>query len=236
LFFFIDPLNLLIDASSFASATAELQLESTMTTLPTLLNIHASLAGQNAASSVLADRFAANWLEKNPQSRVVNRDLAADPVPHLTAERFQSFLTPADARTAEQHSIAAYSDALIEEIQAADVIVFAIPMYNFSVPSTVRAYFDHIARAGVTFRYTATGPEGLIKGKKVYVFITRGGVYPAAADTQTPYLRQFLGFLGMTDVEFIHAEGMGLGAESREKSLASAHDSIAKLVPTALAA
>jgi len=204
--------------------------------MTTLLNIHASLAGDTASSSRLADKFAANWLEKNPQGRVVTRDLAADPVPHLTAERFQSFLTPADARTPQQQSVAAYSDALIDEVRNADVVVFAIPMYNFSVPSTVRAYFDHIARAGVTFKYTATGPEGLLKGKKAYVFITRGGVYPAAADTQTPYLRQFLGFLGMTDVEFIHAEGMGLGEESREKSLASAHDSIEKLVPTALAA
>jgi len=204
--------------------------------MTTLLNIHASLAGDNAASSQLADRFAANWLEKNPQGRVVTRDLAKDPVPHLTSERFAAFMTPAEARTAEQHAVAAYSDALIEELQAADVIVFAIPMYNFSVPSTVRTYFDHVARAGVTFRYGSTGPEGLIKGKKVYVFITRGNVYSAAADTQTPYLRQFLGFLGMTDVEFIHAEGMSLGAESRERSLASAHHSIAKLVPTAQAA
>jgi len=201
--------------------------------MTTLLNIHASLAGQTAASSTLADRFAADWLEQHPQGRVITRDLAADPVPHLTAERFQSFLTPAEARTAEQQAVAAYSDTLIGELQAADVIVFAIPMYNFSVPSTVRAYFDHIARAGVTFSYSAAGPEGLLKGKKVYVFITRGGVYPEAADTQTPYLRQFLGFLGMTDVEFIHAEGMALGVESRAKSLASAHVSIAKLVPLA---
>ena len=123
-----------------------------------------------------------------------------------------------------------YSDALIEELRSADTIVFAVPMYNFSVPSTLRAYFDHIARAGVTFRYTATGPEGLIKGKKAYVFITRGGIMSADADTQTPYLKQFLGFIGITDVEFFHAEGLAYGDEVREKSLGSARQAIANLL------
>lgn len=207
-----------------------------MNTTQTLLNIHASFSGETAASSRLADRFAADWLAQNPTGRIASRDLAAQPVPHLTAERFQAFLAPAEARDADQRSVVEYSDTLIDELRQADVIVFAIPMYNFSVPSTVRAYFDHIARVGVTFSYTATGPEGLLKGKKAYVFITRGGVYPASADTQTPYLRQFLGFIGITDVEFIYAEGMGMGEETREKSLASAHASIAKLVPTAIAA
>jgi FMN-dependent NADH-azoreductase len=111
--------------------------------------------------------------------------------------------------------------------------VFAVPMYNFSVPSTLRAYFDHIARAGVTFRYSANGPEGLLKGKKAYVFITRGGFYADAADTQTPYLKQFLGFIGITDVSFVYAEGLGLGEESREKSLAQAHNAIGELLPRA---
>jgi FMN-dependent NADH-azoreductase len=204
--------------------------------MKTLLNIHASLAGDTAASSQLADRFAADWLEKHPGDRIVTRDLAAQPVPHLTAERFQAFLTAPEARSVEQAEVAAYSDALIDELKNADVIVFAIPMYNFSVPSTVRAYFDHIARAGVTFRYTANGVEGLIKGKKTYVFITRGGFYPEGADTQTPYLRQFLGFLGLDDLEFVHAEGLAISAESREQSLSSARHTIAKLVPAALAA
>lgn len=202
----------------------------------TLLKITASLAGAKGQSSQLADRFADNWLAKNPQGRVVTRDLSAQAIPHLTAERFQALLANPESRTAEQQAVAAYSDALIEELKSADVIVFAVPMYNFSVPSTLRAYFDHIARAGVTFRYTATGPQGLIQGKRTYVFITRGGHYADAADTQTPYLRQFLGFIGLSDVQFVYAEGLGISDESREKSLTAAHHTIAKLVPAALAA
>lgn len=204
--------------------------------MPTLLKITASLAGGQGQSSQLADRFTKNWLAKNPDGRVVTRDLSAQPVPHLTAERFQALLAQPESRTAEQQAVAEYSDALIEELKSADVIVFAVPMYNFSVPSTLRAYFDHIARVGVTFRYTAQGPQGLIEGKQTYVFVTRGGYYADAADTQTPYLRQFLGFIGLNDVQFVYAEGLGISDEAREKSLTAAHHTIAKLVPAALAA
>jgi FMN-dependent NADH-azoreductase len=102
-------------------------------------------------------------------------------------------------------------------------------MYNFSVPSTLRAYFDHIARAGVTFRYTAEGPQGLLQGKQAYVFITRGSIFSPTNDTQTPYLRQFLGFIGITDVQVVHAEGLAISEESREKSLNTARHVIAKL-------
>jgi FMN-dependent NADH-azoreductase len=201
--------------------------------MSTLLQINASLAGANGQSSRLAQRFVADWQAKNPEGRVITRDLASEPVPHLTAERFQAFLSQPEARTEEQRTHAEYSDALIEEIKNADTIVFAVPMYNFSVPSTLRAYFDHIARGGVTFRYTATGPEGLLKGKKAYVFITRGGIYADAADTQTPYLKQFLGFIGITDVNFVYAEGLSLGDESRDKSLSQAHEAIGELLPRA---
>lgn len=201
--------------------------------MSTLLQINASLAGANGQSSRLAQRFVADWQAQHPEGRVVTRDLASDPVPHLTAERFQAFLSQPDARTEEQRAHAEYSDALIDEIKSADTIVFAVPMYNFSVPSTLRAYFDHIARAGVTFSYSANGPEGLLKGKKAYVFITRGGFYSDAADTQTPYLKQFLGFIGITDVSFVFAQGLHMGDESREKSLAQAHNAIEELLPHA---
>lgn len=197
----------------------------------TLLKVQASLYGQRGQSTQLADRYIEQWLAANPGARVVTRDLASDPVPHLTAERFSAFAAPSTERTLQQEAVVQYSNALIEELQHTDVVVFAVPMYNFSVPSTLRAYFDHIARAGVTFRYTTSGPEGLIKGKKAYVFITRGGVYDGAADTQTPYLKQFLGFIGLTDVEFIDAQGLAMGEETREKSLSSAQHTIAKLLP-----
>lgn len=205
--------------------------------MKTLLKIQAALFGAHGNSSQLADRFAGNWLAKNPGGRVVTRDLAAEQVPHLTAERFQSLLARPEERTPVQKAVSDYSDELIAELRNADVIVFAVPMYNFSVPSTLRAYFDHIARAGITFRYTANGAEGLIQGKKAYVFITRGGFYPEDADTQTPYLRQFLGFIGITDVQFVHAEGLAISEESREKSLKTARNAIESIfAPEAIAA
>jgi FMN-dependent NADH-azoreductase len=197
--------------------------------MSTLLQINASLAGAQGQSSRLADRFVSEWIAKHPGGHVVKRDLAADPVPHLTAERFQAFLSPPEARTAEQKAVSEYSDALIEEVKNADTLVFAVPMYNFSVPSTLRAYFDHIARAGVTFRYTATGPEGLLKGKKAFVFITRGGIYANGIDTQTPYLKQFLAFIGITDVQFVYAEGLGMGDDARQQALNAAHQAIGEL-------
>lgn len=203
--------------------------------MKTLLNVRTSLFGTQGASSQLADRFIADWLRRNPGSRVVTRDLAADPVPHLTAERFVAFGTKPEDRSAEQHAAVTHSDALIEEVRNADTIVLGVPMYNFSVPSTLRAYFDHIARAGVTFRYTSAGPEGLLKGRSAFVFITRGGVYSAGADTQSAYIRQFLSFIGIAS-EFVFAEGLGLGDESRQKSLEAAWEQAATLGQTALAA
>lgn len=199
--------------------------------MKTLLKIQASLFGANGQSSQLADDFVARWLANNPEGRVVTRDLTTESVPHLTAERFGAFLTKPEERTPEQQAIVDYSDRLIAELQDAEVVVFAMPMYNFSVPSTVRAYFDHIARAGVTFRYTERGAEGLIKGKRVFVFVTRGGVYTGEADTQTPYLRQFLGFIGMTDVKVVYAQGLAMGDGAREQALSSARQAIAELAP-----
>jgi FMN-dependent NADH-azoreductase len=204
--------------------------------MKTLLKIQSSLLGPNGQSSQLADRFAANWLARNPGGRVITRDLSADTVPHLTAARFQAFGTKSEDRTAEQNEIVAYSDELIQELRDADTIVLAVPMYNFSVPSTLRAYFDHVARAGVTFRYSSNGPEGLITGKKAVLFVTRGGFYADTSDTQSAYLRQFLGFIGIKDVEFVYAEGMSYGDEVRTKSLNTAHHTIAKLLsPEAIA-
>jgi FMN-dependent NADH-azoreductase len=201
----------------------------------TLLYVRTSLYGTQGASSQLAERFVAQWRARNPGGRVITRDLAADPVPHLTAERFQAFNAPPENRAPEQHEIVAYSDMLIDELRSADTIVLGVPMYNFGVPSTLRAYFDHIARAGVTFRYTSAGPEGLLAGRRAYVFVTRGGVYGGSADTQAPYLRQFLGFIGI-ESEFVFAEGLAHGEESRQKSLADARQQIASLSAVDLAA
>ena len=196
----------------------------------TLLKINASLFSANGQSSQLTERFAAAWQASHPGSRVVERDLAANPVPHLDGARFMAFLAKPEERSAEQQAVVDFSDALIAELRAADAVVIGLPMYNFGIPSQLKAYFDHIARAGVTFRYTANGTEGLITGKKVYVLATRGGVYAGTPqDSQTAYVRDFLGFIGITDLEFIYAEGLNMGDESKNAALAQAHQSLAAL-------
>ena len=158
------------------------------------------------------------------------RDLASEPVPHLDAARFMSFLAKPEDRSAEQAAVVAFSDALIDELRRADVLVIGLPMYNLGVPSTLKSYFDHIARAGATFKYTETGPKGLLEGKKAYVFATRGGRYAGTPlDSQTDYVRIFLGFIGITDVEFIYAEGLNMGDEAKNNALASAQRELEKL-------
>jgi FMN-dependent NADH-azoreductase len=207
--------------------------------MKTLLVLKSSLNSNAGESSRLADAFAATWKPREPNGRIVVRDLAADPVPHLTAERFGAFLAKPEERTAEQQSVVEYSDRLIDELKQADVIAVGLPLYNFGVPSSLKAYFDHVARAGVTFRYTPQGAVGLLTGKKVYVFAARGGRYAGTAlDSQTPYVRQFLAFLGITDVEFVYAEGLAISAESKTASLERARGAIENLVrePLAIAA
>jgi FMN-dependent NADH-azoreductase len=199
--------------------------------MKTLLQIHTSLFENNGQSSKLANRFAAEWQDANPEGRVLVRDIGRDPIPHLTAERFQAFLAKPADRTPEQQAVAGFSDQLIDELRAADVIVLGLPMYNFGVPSSLKSYFDHIARAGVTFRYTEKGPEGLLKGKKAYVFATRGGLYAGTpADTQTSFVRDFLRFIGIEDVEFVYAEGLAMGEAPKEKALIAANAAIARIV------
>jgi len=201
--------------------------------MQTILQVSASLFGDSSQSSRLGTEFVAA-LRSLPGAThgtvLINRDLASQPVPHLTAERFQAFNTPVEQRTLEQQRVVAESDALIEELKRANVIVIGLPMYNFGIPSTLKAYFDHVARAGVTFRYTAEGPEGLLKGKKAYVFATRGGRYAGTpADLQAAYVRQFLGFIGIHDVEFVYAEGLAMGAEERDAALRKAGARIEQL-------
>ena len=191
--------------------------------MTTLLHINSSISNGNGPSSRLADQFVAAFRARNPDVRIIHRDLVTGAVPHLTAERFAAFTAKAEELTATQRAVLAYSDQLIDELRAADIVVLGLPMYNFGVPSQLKAYFDHIARAGVTFRYTANGPQGLLAGKKVYVFAARGGLYDGGPlDTQTGYVRDFLRFLGMSDVEFVYAEGLAMGPEVREASLAKA--------------
>ena len=197
----------------------------------TLLHINSSLFSDQGQSSQLAAQYVADWQAANPRGRVITRDLARDPVPHLTAERFQAFVANPAERTVEQAAHVAFSDALVKELRAADTIVLALPMYNFGVPSALKAYFDHIARAGVTFRYTDKGPVGLMTGKRAVVIATRGGLYAGTPlDTQTGYVRDFLRFIGIGDVQFVHAEGLAMGEAPRTAAIEKARDTLRALV------
>jgi FMN-dependent NADH-azoreductase len=198
--------------------------------MKTLLQINTSLFSEQGHSTQLAQRLVENWRLQNPHGQVVVRDLAKHPVPHLSAERFQAFLTPAGERTDEQQAVAAESDRWIAELREADTVVLGLPMYNFGVPSTLKAYFDHIARAGITFKYTDAGPVGLLADKPVYIVATRGGAYRGTAkDTQSQYVRDFFEFLGIRDVHFVYAEGLNMGTETQQASLRSAQAQIAGL-------
>lgn len=195
--------------------------------MKTLLQIKSSLFAENSQSSALSDQFVAAWRAANPHGKVVVRDVAAKPVPHLDGQRFGAFLAKPEDRTAQQQSVVDFSDELINELRNADVIALGLPMYNFGIPSTLKAYFDHVARAGVTFAYTDKGPVGLITGKKAYAFAARGGAYVGTPlDTQTAYVRDFLRFIGIADLEFVYAEGLAMGDDSKRTALASATSAI----------
>jgi len=205
--------------------------------MSTLLQLNTSMFSAGGQSSRLTEQFVAGWRSRNPGAQLILRDLAREPVPHLDAERFQAFLAKTEERTPRQQALVRYSDELIEELKRADTIVIGLPMYNFGVPSTLKAYFDHIARAGATFRYSEKGPEGLLIGKKAYVFATRGGKYAGTPDDmETGFVRQFLGFVGIEDVEFVYAEGLAISEASKQAGLALAQDAIEQLVaPESLA-
>ena len=196
-----------------------------------ILQINASARSAGANSTRLADSISARLLAKHPGATLEIRDLASQPHPVLDEAALGALFTPAEQRTAEQAARVALDDALIAQVQAVDAIVIGVPMYNFGVPVQLKTWIDAIARAGVTFRYTEQGPEGLLKGKKVYVALARGGLYrDTPADSQVPYLKSVLGFLGMTDVEFIYAEGLALGADSASQAFADAEAQLASLI------
>lgn len=195
-----------------------------------LVQINSSLFSGQGQSSALADQFVAKWQSVHVDGQIVRHDLASENIPHLDGERFMAFIAKPEERTAEQKDIVAFSDALINELRAADTIVLGLPLYNFGVPSQLKAYFDHIARAGETFQYGANGPIGLLTGKKVFVFAARGGQFQGTPwDTQSDYVRNFLKFVGIEDVTFIYAEGMARSGGIKEAALEKAQQEIAAL-------
>ena len=183
-----------------------------------LLTITSSPAGDQSRSTALVKNFVDAWKAHAPATELTTRDLGATPPPHIDGMMIGSYYTPEDSRSDEQRSAISYSDELVDELMAADVIVIGAPMHNFGISSSLKTWIDHIARVGRSFRYTENGPEGMIKGKKVYVMTASGGNYseghPAhAMDHQTPYLKTVLGFLGLDDVIFVHGFGVASGED-----------------------
>ena len=192
-----------------------------------LLQINSSARVAGSHSTNLANQVSARLREQHANANFNLRDLAITPQPALDEVALQALFTPADQRNPEQAARVALDDALIAEVQAADILVIGAPMYNFGISSQLKNWIDAISRAQVTFRYTATGPEGMLKGKKVYVVLTRGGLYRNTPnDTQMPYLKNFFAFLGMTDVEFIYAEGLAMGTEGEQRAISDAQAQI----------
>lgn len=196
-----------------------------------ILVLNSSLSGEASVSRLLVADAVTELTQRDPGATLVFRDLAAAPIPHLTLETVAG--VRAQATTPAELASRALSDELIAELRAADTIVIGAPMYNFSIPTTLRTWFDHVLRPGVTFSYSEAGPKGLIEGKRVIVVESRGGLYsegPAQAiDFQEPYLRQLLGFIGLTDVTFIRAEKIGYGPDARDQALADSRAELAKL-------
>lgn len=206
-----------------------------------LLFVSSSLFNGQSKSREIAGEFVAGWMRSNPGGRVIERALAPSNIPHLSSETLAALGKTPEARTRDEQAAVAFADSLIAEAEAADTIVIAAPMYNFTIPTTLKAWIDHIARAGRTFRYTAQGPEGLLKNKTVVVVVSRGGFYTGNAATsamnhQEPYLRTVLGFLGLTDATFIEVEGQAMGPDVAAKGLEAARAAAASLTRLPLAA
>ena len=188
-----------------------------------ILQINSSARSIGSESTRLANAIVSKLQKSHPGAQLVRRDLALTPHPTLDEAALGALFTPSEKRTPEQAARVSLDDALIAEVQAADVIVIGSPMYNFGVTVQLKSWFDAIARAGVTFAYTATGPVGHLTGKKVYVTLSRGGFHKEGGnDTQAQHLKTFLGFLGMTDVTFVYSEGLGMGPEAVAKAQAQA--------------
>jgi FMN-dependent NADH-azoreductase len=203
-----------------------------------VLIIDSAATGAASVSRKLTSEFAQELRRHQPAVTITRRDVGTAPIPHLT-EATVGAIRGAAAETDEARAALALSNQLISELKEADVIVFGAPMYNFGIPSTLKTWFDHVLRAGITFRYTAAGPEGLVKGKRAIVIESRAGLYsegPAAAnDSQEPHLRTLLSFMGVDDVTFVRAEKLAFGPEIASDAIAQAAQTLAGLAETELA-
>lgn len=196
-----------------------------------VLQLKTSILGQYSVSNQLSNEFLDSYLTRHQSATSEVLDFAATAIPHIDGQLLGALSTEQANRDDSQSQLVNFADGLIAQFQSSDIIVLGLPMYNFNVPSMLSAYFDHLARAGVTFQYTDQGAVGLLENKKVYVLATRGGIHQGlASDTQTAYVKQFFAFLGLSDVEFIYAEGLNMGDEAKESALTKARSQMAELV------
>ncbi len=197
----------------------------------TLLIVNSS-PRKDSVSRRLTQHFAEQWKTRVPGTKIIERDLSAEKLPFVDESWIEASRTPEEKRTYEQQKLLQLSDALIADLISADIIVLGVPMHNFSIPATLKAWIDQIARSGKTFSYGAQGPKGLLpSNKKVFVIVSQGGSYPqdspmAAMDFQVPYLQKIFGFLGLTDLTFIHADKQGLGGEVAQQSIDKAVENL----------
>ncbi len=192
-----------------------------------ILRVESSIKGEASISRKLTDRIIARLTAADPDATVTLRDLSAG-VPHIDGAWMGAVFTPAEARTPEQADRAAYSDALLAEVRAADTLVIALPVYNFGVPAPLKGWIDHLARKGETFQYTEAGPEGLLKGKRAIIALSSDGTkIGSEIDFASGYIRHMLGFFGITDVDFIAADQMIFGPEETLKKAEAQIDALA---------
>lgn len=199
-----------------------------------VLVIKSSISGDHGKSNQLITHL----LAQAPASSltVTEIDLNTQPLPHLEMVEMASWMTPAADRTPEQQALAALSDELIEKFQAADAIVIGVPMYNFALPSQLKALLDRLARAGVTFKYTEQGPVGLLQDKPVVLALTRGGIHAnSPADSQVPFLKTFFNFVGLTQLHYVYAEGLNMGPDSADAALTAAQNELTEIAKTLFA-
>lgn len=195
--------------------------------MTTILRLDSSIKGSASVSRKLLERAQERLTAANPGARVITRDLS-EGVPAIDGSWIGAVFTPAEERSAEQAGIAAYSDALLGEVRAADILLIGLPVYNFGVPAQLKSWFDHLARKGETFNYTEAGPEGLLKGKRAIVVLSSDGTkIGSEIDFASGYVRHMLGFFGITDVQFVAADAMVFDPEAAVKAAEAQIDSLA---------
>lgn len=197
--------------------------------MTTLLYLQTSINGARSQSAQLCNRLIQQQLDSNPQTQLITRDLANDPLPHLGPEEWDALRLPAAQCTPSQLAYRHRSDRLIDEFDSADAVIIALPLYNFGIPSQLKAYFDLLARAEVSFRFTENGPQGLMRDKDIYLIATRGGMLEPVDDHQIPAVRQFLALLGITRIRTLIADGLDLSPQHRAQSLVAADERLATL-------